>query len=687
MFSTIKLAVSKQFDRMKAYPLFRVDVEKDLLWQTYLKSFPQGTNPLLKERSEHDCNYCKNFIRSVGGVVAIIDGKLESIWDVKVDNFYQEVADALSILVKSKPIDNIFLHTEPIVGVDVNRQQTTEGIITYHHFYYKLPTANVVKGVDIGPRLSVSRSSKDVFLRSLQELTLDSIDTVLELISQNSLYRGEENKFALETFHKVKVEFEKSENKDLFAWANLSTTSDSVLKMRNTAIGTLLEDISEGRDLEASVKSFEAKVAPANYKRPTAPVTKAMVEKARTTITELGFTSALERRFATIKDITINNILFADRNAKKAMAGDVFDLIAGDEKINLKSLEKVESVSIEVFINDILPKATSIELMVENRHASNLVSLIAPVHPDSKSMFKWDNNFSWSYAGEMADSYIKAEVQARGGRVDGVFRFSHSWNHEKRNASLMDLYVFLPGSTGKPIGSHDDYGNYERVNWNHRKHPKSWGVQDVDYTEAAPVGFIPVENITFPSLEKMLGGDYICAIHNWQLRSPTQGGFRAEVEFGGEVFQYEFDRPLKDKEWVKVATVNLDKKSGIFSIKHHIPAGSSAKDMWGVSSQSFHKASVVMMSPNHWDGKPVGNKHYFFMLEGCLNDGKARGFFNEFLSEELTSHRKTMEIVGAKMKTEESQNQLSGLGFSSTQRSHVYCRVKGSFSRVVKVVF
>ena len=37
-----------------------------------------------------------------------------------------------------------------------------------------------------------------------------------------------------------------------------------------------------------------------------------------------------------------------------------------------------------------------------------------------------------------------------GGRIDGVLRFSHSWNYEgMRNGSLMDLHVFMPGSNQK----------------------------------------------------------------------------------------------------------------------------------------------------------------------------------------------------------------------------------------------
>jgi hypothetical protein len=94
-----------------------------------------------------------------------------------------------------------------------------------------------------------------------------------------------------------------------------------------------------------------------------------------------------------------------------------------------------------------------------------------------------------------------------------------------------------------------------------------------------------------------------------------------------------------------------------------------------------------MMSPNYWNGTGIGNKHYFFMLNGCKNDGSARGFFNEFLRSDLDADRKVFEIVGSKMKAAESDEQLSGLGFSSTQRNSVLCRVNGSFTRVIKLVF
>ena len=48
------------------------------------------------------------------------------------------------------------------------------------------------------------------------------------------------------------------------------------------------------------------------------------------------------------------------------------------------------------FVADVLPKANSVELLVERKHKNNFVSLIAPVavERDAKGLFKWDNGFS-----------------------------------------------------------------------------------------------------------------------------------------------------------------------------------------------------------------------------------------------------------------------------------------------------
>jgi len=106
-FKAFKTAVGAQFALMQTQPdLYRTDVDKNALWETYLASFPQGTNEMYRERTEHDCSCCKSFIRSVGDVVAVIDGKVVTLWDVSLpgEPAYQTVADTLVKIVRAATI-------------------------------------------------------------------------------------------------------------------------------------------------------------------------------------------------------------------------------------------------------------------------------------------------------------------------------------------------------------------------------------------------------------------------------------------------------------------------------------------------------------------------------------------------------------------------------------------------------
>lgn len=688
-FRDFKSAVAAQFQAMSQLGLYRVQVDKDKLWETYLGSFPEGTNPVYQKRTEHDCSACRSFIRAVGGLVSIVNGQLVSVWDIQVSDHYQVVTEAMSALVKSCAIDNKFLTTETSAGVNKNIQLgADQQTVSFEHFFVNIPKQYIKKGDQIGPALSDARAAHDVMLRGLKEISTGAIDTVLELIGQNSIYRGEEHKFAIEAFQNLKGETAGLPEAalDLYCWVTPSNVPGSVARTRNTSIGTLLTDLSEGKDLEEAVKSFEKIMAPANYKRPTALVTPAMIKKAQEKVEELGYMSALERRYARIEDITVNNILFADRSAKKAM--NVFEELAATTPEKSRNFDKVEEVSIEKFISDILPKAQSLEVLFENRHAGNLVSLIAPADPTAKNMFKWDNKFSWSYTGDVADS-IKARVKAAGGTVTGDLRCSLSWS----NYDDLDLHMVEPG--GSRYSGEICYSNKVSL--------QTGGNLDVDMNAGGPKSRTPVENIIYPDRRRMIEGMYRLYVNNFCQREMTDVGFEVEVEFDGKTLYFAYDKAVKDCENIDVITLKYTQKSG-FEVVKSLPSTTISKTMWSMASETFQKVKVVMLSPNHWEkemkamaagGAPVsagpapsvGNKHYFFMLDGCQNDGKARGFYNEFLKSELEEHRKVFEMVGAKMKTDESEHQLSGLGFSSTQRNHIMARVTGNVTRVVKVVF
>jgi len=609
------------------------------------------------------------------------------------------VLDALSSFIKSHAVSDIFVSKFKKIGTLQNYEELENGKVQeWTHFYLELPD----KFVDRSSRSEGDikggfRDTRNVFKRSLDEITMDSIDTILELINSNTLYKGEEWKGVLGEFKKYKKEYDKLTSdveRDNYAWEQSVKAGIAIGRIRNHSIGTLLVNVSEEMDLDTAVKKYEQIVAPANYKRPKAIYTKKMLEDAKKTITELGYLDSLQRRFANLDDITVNNILFSNRDAAKRIVGadDIFGEMEKDVAVNPRKFSKVEEIPVKDFIENILPTAKDIEIYLENKHTSNMVSLIAPKIKNSKTMFKWNNGFSWAYSGNITDSDITQRVQNAGGRIDGVLRFSHSWNYEgMRNGSLMDLHVFMPGSNqkveyknGKEI--HDNYGNNERVGWNHRQHLPSGGVQDVDYVNVAPVGYIPVENTTFPSIEKLKEGIYTFKIHNWNFRNPTTGGFKAEIAFDGQVYRFIRREPLQHKEWITLAKLEL--KNGHFEIIEMMENDTTPIEIWGLKTNQFIPVSAISYSPNYFDEQDgIGHRHLFFFLKDCVNTEEPNGYYNEFLKNELAEHKRVFEALGAKCHVEDTEDQLSGIGFSMTKRAELIVKVKGATERIMKVKF
>jgi len=658
--------------------LFITDVDKDTLWTTYLESFSPDS------KQEHNCNYCRSFIKNYGNVVVIVDNKLKTIWEfASSDEQFTDVVKNMHKLVAKSQIRDIFLAENGKIGVSENIQRFTKNEagnqiplaspVIWNHFSLELPKAFVHKGsLSIESVMGSARDAKNVFKRSLDEITLDSVETVLELIAQNSLYRGEEFKGILTDFLKHKKAYSKCPVvlQDNYAWNNATKMSSASAKIRNTSIGTLLTDISEGKELDFAVTAFERMVAPTNYKRPTALITKRMIEDAEKTINELGYTESLSRRFATPEDVAIKDVLFVNRDAKK-LAG-VFNELKENVAINPKSLTKLEEITIDKFVDEILPNSKGVQLLFENTHLNNLVSLITAENKDAPILFKWNNPFSWSYTNAVTDS-IKENVKAAGGKVDGVLRFSIQWNEDGKSIIDLDAHAH------EPTGAHIFYSSgYRKDRGNGTT--SLGGQLDVDMINPTTVG---VENIYWPSLSKMKEGTYRFRVHNFS-RHRNFDGVRCEIEADGQLYEFGSNKPFT--EYLDIAEVTYSKAKG-FVVKSSLDAKSSilSKEKWGISTNKFHKVKMIMNSPNFWEGS-IGNKHTFFILEGAKNDENARGFFNEFLKEELVKNKKVFEVLGGKLKVADSDKQLSGLGFSSTQRASVILKVEGKFDRLLKIL-
>lgn len=642
---------------MEAGKLFIVNVDNDLLWMGYLLSFPEG-----EERQSHNCNACKSFIRHMGKAVSIdpVTYEIKTFWDDVHTPGYEKTATDLAKLVKEAAICNIFMQDiNEFHGCDHNIQRLPDGSTRqWNHLYVDLPrhyrfnsrtsdfhSLAALKGEVVARR--------GVFMRSLTELKTEAVETVIDLIEDNNLYRGSEFLKNLQEFLNVKKSVEGITNLENYCWLHYN---NPIAKIRNTAMGTLLINLSEGMDLERAVKAYENIMAPTNYKRPNAIITKKQIAQAQKTVEELGLVDALPRRHAQVEDISVNDVLFVNRDtAKRMIGGSMLDMLSADKPVNPKEFTKATEITIEQFLKDILPGSTNVEALVENNHIPNFVTLTAPVNKDAGNLFKWNNNFAWVYNGSVADSF-KEKVKAAGGNVEGFMRCSLHWF----NFDDLDVHVT------EPNGNEIYYGKKHSYN--------TGGTLDVDMNAGGGISRDAVENIVWTDRSKLASGRYTVFVHQFNKRESIDVGFEFEIEIDGELHKFAYDKVVKDV--VTVAYIDVS-RNGI-TVSPVLPANASykSKTEWGIDTMKFQKVSCIMLSPNYWEGNSIGNKHYFFMLDECKNPDPVRGFFNEYLRPDLEKqHHRVFEALASKAKTEYSDNQLSGLGFSSTQRNELIVKV------------
>ena len=226
--------------------LFEVNVDKDELWNLYLDSFPEGTNEIYRERREYDCSCCRHFMKAFGNVVVIKDNQVHTIWEFDSGSeAFQPVVDALDRFIKFHAVSDIYVSKLKKIGTDYNFEVACGGKTNrYDHFYIELPDRFLtIDSRSEGEIKGRFRDVRNVFKRSLDEISEESILTILELISSNTLYKGEEWKAVLQQFLKYKKEYDKTpaEQKGNYAWEKSIKAGSVIGKIRNHSIGTLLD--------------------------------------------------------------------------------------------------------------------------------------------------------------------------------------------------------------------------------------------------------------------------------------------------------------------------------------------------------------------------------------------------------------------------------------------------------------
>lgn len=700
MINLVKL-IQAQFDKMcNTGKLFRSSLTGNQLWDLYISGFKPEYNPIFRDPNStmHNCNLCKNFIRRYGNIV-VIDNEYNIItmFDIDASEEYIDVMQLLSKNIKLATISDVFFetynelnslpyeqcnknNTKFKLGIDKNVKRYTKeeaekyGVVqpneirTFNHIHLYLPNAFVDIGMkSIESIMGEYRDAKNVFERAMQEIPIDTLYLVRDLINQRSLLDGQTHLYKIEQFIPLKQQYDSLPNNKRSNWCWITSYKLPIAKFKNELIGVLCTELAEGKELNEACQAWNKRVDPANYMKAVAPITKKQIEEAKKFVEENGYEESFNRRFATIDDIKASEILHVNIGKGDLKSVSIFDDIKSTSTRHKRNeFDEIEEVHIDKFMKDILPGCTSIDAYFSNKHEGNLVSLTIANIENSKPIFKWTNNYSWTFNGNLAGkSQIKDNVKSAGGKITGILRCSLQWN-DNDTKGYVDFDLHCKESKGIEIYFGEKKSRYTN------------GWLDVDMIRPYNIG---IENITWQN--KLKDMEYLFYVRNFC--GGNNVGFKAEIEYDGNIFNYHYHNSVSYKHDIKIATIKVT--NGIISIIHHLPETTSSREIYGLHTELFHKVNLICLSPNHWGYNNVGNKYYFFMLNNCKAPVSIRSFHAENLIPELAQHRKVLEILGNTSMIEPSDKQLSGLGFNATVKDELIVRLQGSFKRVIKLIF
>ena len=626
------------------------DVPKDKVWETYLESIPAEHNPVFRERRTFDANYDKNFINKFGRLVFIVGGKRHTIWEVETGTFFDQAAQDLQTLIEKETNNLSFFLTNERTGGHKPNLDEKDPSILWEHFYAKTPS----KLYDETPSytLSGANTSLDVFNRSMNDYQLSALENVLELIDEGILYRGSEKRQTIEKWIKAKKEFDKAKDKQAYS-AHYVAVHKNRSRFKSDVIEVLVSDLQSGVDLEKAVDRYGNLMDPANYRRTTSLVTPKMVEKAKETISNLGYMDSIYRRGAVDSDVPVTEKLYS---AREGIAVDVFDDLSADArkragKINLDALQ---SIKLTDLINE-LGTARSLEILPNESLNTSQVVLTAPLYNDSPSMFSWGNSIGWSYVGSDTTDAIRERVKSAGGNVEGDVRVSLAWH----NGDDLDLHAVINDNRARKIY----YGNKR----------SSGGTLDVDMNAGRINTVDPVENIYWTD-KREFPRHVEFYVDQYRKHSNSNVGFDLQVVIGGSTTVYRYDKPVTRSEQPFVILENINNVISITGM-----SGSLTKVSESTNASDFVHVESVFLSPNFWGNSASGNKHFIFQTKDFEIDQPVRGFFNEYLEPSLKEHRKVFEIMGQKTKISDSmESAVRGYGFSVDSGKEFVVRVNGN---------
>lgn len=367
-------------------PLFTTDASN--LWNCYLGGIPEAS------RQHYNCHACQAFIERYGGLAAITEnGEVEPVmWAEYVPTLFQKSISSMRYAIKKAKVTGVFLSKDKVLGTPQTGQWTHLSAVNAMPYQSSLRAAS--------EKMAEKKADFILLKTSVSEYPIAAIDQALLLLKSDALYRSEKVLGIAEWFkalHDATSCQKNSKLRDNLIWRAVALAPPGYCHVKNTMIGTLLDDIVSGMGFDQASQRFAAKMHPLQYQRPQAAPSAGNIERAEKLVESLGIARSLVRRFARFDEIQC--VWKPQAAPEEAAKGRVFSHLTPKGKSHMPDMD-VPPISItwRKFSEEVLPDVISMSLMVKCR--DNFTAILTAEHMDAPPILQWDliehrNPCSW----------------------------------------------------------------------------------------------------------------------------------------------------------------------------------------------------------------------------------------------------------------------------------------------------
>lgn len=352
------------------------------LMDTFIQNIPAGY------RQIHECQTCRRFMRKYGSLATLDkDSNLVPVfWNIpNIPELYRPAFYTLrDRICKSKIKYPLFVNnTEHTLGIPETLEYTGE---RFEHFHLNMNSSMMrMHSTDL-PMSRVKAEaieSKVLLRRALWKYSTNTFEKAKEIMQFGNFHRKEKFLPVLQFL----VDISSKPRTDNMLWKEITSRPKGFFHINSSVIGSFLEDVRQKTDTNSIERRFNRKVSPDVYQRPQAPPKENNITNAERVIKTYGYERSLERRMATIDEVTC----YWRPSKPVEMSDGLFDHLRESQTYNLRDIHSERYTWIR-FIDELLPSAQKIEFLADTNFYGGVT---APVHFDAPNIMKWNNAYSW----------------------------------------------------------------------------------------------------------------------------------------------------------------------------------------------------------------------------------------------------------------------------------------------------